>query len=198
MPILTLSASKDTYLNLYYLIYNFGSSDLISVRSRLYRFNGLLEFSLSLLPVSIVINSATMSLYFYDHEDSFNPAGSTIRATLLRRTDWSESQATWNIYKTGSNWGDGGAENTGSDINTSYDVDSTIPSLNNWQSWDLKEILEYQISQSASVMGIHLNQRTSNQGSARYYSREYATDTSLRPKLVIDYTHKFSPIIMIS
>jgi hypothetical protein len=38
-----------------------------------------------------------------------------MRAYRLRRSDWSESQASWNLYKTGASWGAGGAGSPGVD-----------------------------------------------------------------------------------
>jgi hypothetical protein len=34
----------------------------------------------------------------------------------LRRTDWSETQATWNVYKTANNWTAAGASNVTNDV----------------------------------------------------------------------------------
>jgi len=52
----------------------------------------------------------------------------------LRRSDWVQSQATWNIFKTSNNWGTAGAKNTASDyINTIIDQAAT-PAVGNWYS----------------------------------------------------------------
>lgn len=55
-------------------------------------------------------------------------------AYALRRSDWVQSQATWNIFKTSNNWGTAGAKNTSTDyINTIIDQ-AAIPAQGNWYS----------------------------------------------------------------
>jgi hypothetical protein len=42
---------------------------------------------------------------------------------IVRRVDWEEAQATWNIFKTANNWGTAGAYNTTSDVySTAYNT----------------------------------------------------------------------------
>ena len=55
-------------------------------------------------------------------------------AYALRRSDWVQNQATWNIFKTANNWGTAGAKNTTTDIiNTIIDQAAT-PAAGNWYS----------------------------------------------------------------
>jgi len=165
----------------------------------------LVEFSISSVPSGVTIDSATFSLYYTGYfsgtyfPDYVNPKGRNIRLALLRRTDWHTTQVTWNIYKTGSNWGTAGASNTTSDINTSYIADSNIPdSGNNWMNWDVKSMVEQQISSSVSVLGVNGYQTGANQLSCGIFAPRNHATTSIRPKLVIEYTAaaSFIPGIM--
>ena len=155
-----------------------------------FTYHMLAEFSISSIPSGATINSATLSLYYTGYYSAYgwaNPKDRNIRLALLRRTNWVSNQATWNVYKTGSNWGTAGALNTSSDINTSYTADSSIPdSANNWMNWNVKSMVEHQISNSVSVLGVNGYQTGAGQYSTGYFaSRTYST-TSLRPKLVIE------------
>ncbi len=108
-----------------------------------YRFNSLLEFDLATLPDEAIVDSATLSLYFYSHQGAGSMYGRTVTYYRLRRADWSESQSTWNIYKTSNNWTTAGAYDTTNDIDTSLSTTTTVPgSINNWMAADVKTLVE--------------------------------------------------------
>ncbi|GAI53047.1 unnamed protein product, partial [marine sediment metagenome] len=96
----------------------------------------ILEFDISDLPAGGVISTAKLKLYYHWYYAPLgDPVGRHIWAYKLTRTDWVESEFTWNIYKTGSNW-----TITGGDfvtINPDGDF-SDVPPGYGWMEWDIK------------------------------------------------------------
>jgi hypothetical protein len=145
----------------------------------------LVNMSLSGLPSGATVNTATFSGYYYDY-GSFDPNGRAITLYKVRRADWVEAEVTWNIYKTSNNWGTAGCANTSSDIDTSKTAATNAPASYGWIDWNVKDIVEDAVANSVNF-NIRMSMATGNYV-AKLYSKEYATDTSKRPKLVIEYT----------
>mgnify|MGYP001408383187 CR=1 FL=1 len=188
-PTLTIQGSgKDNTLEENSATNNWGSLTFIRIGTYSgFTKRGIIDMSLSALPSGCVISTATLSLYWFSHGTWDSPAGETITVYKIRRADWVEAEATWNIYKTSNNWGTAGCANTANDIDTSITGTGTVPAtINNWCNIDVKSIVENAVTNSVNF-NIRLSMGwTYKCGDA--YSKEYATDTSLRPKLVIDYT----------
>lgn len=151
--------------------------------------NILVNMSLSELPSGATISTATFSLYYYAVFGTSNPKTRLFTLYKVRRTDWHETQSTWDIYKTGNNWGTAGCGNTTTDIDTSLTATNTFidqTAAGYWLDFDIKDIVEDAVANSVNfnIRGSIANGRYGGY----FYSREYATDTSLRPKLVIEYT----------
>lgn len=74
-------------------------------------FRGLLEFNVNDIPNGSTITAASLTI-------NITVVNSPTKHTMcrLRRADWSETQSTWNIYKTSNNWSTAGAANTTNDI----------------------------------------------------------------------------------
>ena len=198
-PTLTIQGSgADTSIYASATTTNYGSETYIRIWSSFNDMRGLVLLPLSSLPAGAVVNSATFSMYYYQ-KGLNDPVNKTITADKIRRADWVEGQVTWNIYKTGSNWGTAGCSNTTTDVDTSKTATSTVPSdINKWVEFDVKSIIEDAVTNS-----VDFNIRMGTSGgdsnaSAYFYSKEYSTDTSLRPKLVIEYASaaSFIPGIM--
>jgi hypothetical protein len=108
-PTITLqpsaAAGADTYLYSTYPDSNYGTSSAANVgrwsTTRLYRF--LLKFDLSSLPDSAILNSSILTLY----QTNTRETPVTIEIFRSKRA-WVESQATWNVYATGSSWQEAG------------------------------------------------------------------------------------------
>ncbi len=66
------------------------------------------------IPDGVTILEATLTL----EPTSSSADAMTILAQRLRRLNCNESQATWEVYKTGSSWGSAGAASTSSDFTT--------------------------------------------------------------------------------
>ena len=72
---------------------------------------GLIKFDLSSIPASAHIMSATLSLWT---SGDYCDTAHTLQLYRSLRA-WVESQATWNIYSTGNNWGTAGSGNSTTD-----------------------------------------------------------------------------------
>lgn len=112
---------------------------------------GLLRFSLSAIPSSAAVVSATLSLWLRAAGTSFASNNRTLRAYRLRSgRDWIDTQATWNVYKTSTNWATAGASDTTTDresasigssdlattdaVNTQHDFVLTSSAVEEWIS----------------------------------------------------------------
>ena len=61
-------------------------------------YNTIMHWSLS----AGIEEISVVKVFIYNYNVQFGPK--TVEVHLLTRTDWVEDEATWNIYKTGSNW----------------------------------------------------------------------------------------------
>lgn len=170
---------------------NYGTNDslyIAAMNSGATLYAGILKFDFSaVVPAGATITLATLSL-----NCASNVASRTITVYRLLRTDWVENQATWNIYKSGSNWGTAGALGSGVDF-TSTDA-ATAASVTNGE-W-LNENVTAQVQTALNSVGrvAHFLVRdlgTPNAGSGNIYSSREATTTANRPKLYIEYAVPF-------
>lgn len=142
----------------------------------------IVEFDISELPSGATLNSATLSLYKCG-EDS-NPEGRIYWAYKLTRTDWVESEATWNVYKSGLSWGTAGGEY----VTSAPSGDSSVvPFGNAWMHWDVLAIVQdaYNNSKPAEFLV-----RDADETVFRVYT-EFTTKEATGdnvPKLVVEYT----------
>lgn len=190
MTILTIQPSgKDGFFRKVQPTENTGGSVDISVYNRLSRIRrSVLEFDISGIPGGAEISSATLGLYYYNHAYD-DPSGLTVWAYKLTRIDWVELEATWDIYKTGSNW-----TAAGGDYVTTNPAggSTTFPADYGWMSWDVKAIVEKAISDAWSVAELLIKFETesleADYSLPVFHSNNYVDDLAKRPKLVIDYT----------
>jgi len=125
-----------------------------------------------------------------------HPSGQKALVYKLRRNDWAEGDkngaagfSNWNYYKDGSAWGTAGAGNTTSDIDTSLNAEATYGDDYGWINWDIKDIVEDAIENVSGIVNLFVKWQTESASYYAYhYPREYSTDTTKRPKLVIEYT----------
>lgn len=197
MATLTIQPSaKDTHLREDEATANFGTLTFIRVYNRSGRSNrSILEFDLSGLPSGAVISSATLELFYHDYPVYTNPVGLTVWAYKLSRTDWVEAEATWNIYKTGSDW-----TAAGSDYVTSSPAGgSTVfpASEEEWISFDVLAIVQDAQDANANaefLVKFETEGLASDYSLAQLVSNDHA-HTSWRPKLTIIYGGTSSPTV---
>lgn len=192
-PTLTVQPSaKDTYISENEPDTNFGGLDYVQTYDRTARARRpILEFDISELPAEATLTSASLQLYYYVYYQS--PEGRTVWAYKLTRTDWVELEATWNDYKTDTPW-----TSAGGDYVTSNPAggSTVFPHDYGWMSWDVLAIVQdaYNSSNPAEFLVKNETEGLADYAQARFYSREYTGDTSLCPKLVIDYTVTYEKI----
>jgi len=179
--------TKDTLIYQNAPTTNYGSSVTFSCSPQTnYVSRSMIEFVISDIPAGAVFSAATLQLYYFLWEN-LNPVGKTVWAYKLTRTDWVESQATWNIYKTGSNW-----TTAGGDYVTSNPAGGsiTVPASYGWLSFDTLAIVQdaYGVSNPVEYLMKYELENTASGYWVEFRSKEYTTDTTLRPKLTVTYT----------
>jgi uncharacterized protein (TIGR02145 family) len=146
----------------------------------------VLEFDISAIPAGQTLTSATQGIYYYGKISS-DPVGRTVWAYKQTHADWVETESTWNIYKTGSDW-----TTVGGDWVTSSPAggSTTVPASPGWMSWNILAICQDAYANSIPVE-VLVKYESEDQpvfyGGTFFRSRSYG-DTSLRPKLTIEYT----------
>jgi hypothetical protein len=187
MSILTIQpANIDTFINLANPTANFGLETSINIDTN--TGNGprrsILKFDFSALPDGAVISAATLGLYYYNYPYT-DPVGRTYWAYELTQPAWVETQATWNIYSTGNNW-----TAAGGDYTTGSGASLAVPAAYGWMNWNVLNLAQHFQSTHSKVAHFLMKDGTEGGDVYRtlYYSREYTTDTTLRPKLIITYT----------
>ncbi|MBU0777838.1 DNRLRE domain-containing protein [Patescibacteria group bacterium] len=138
------------------------------------------------IPAGATLDSATLSLYV--ESQGANWSGRTHTAYRLRRFDWVEGEATWNIYKTGSNWGTAGAYNTSSDYYTGDSNGQATEAVGNWVDWSI--LAQVQAAQTGDTnIGIKIQDDGGDgTGHRSSYTSNSGGTAGNRPKLVIEYT----------
>ena len=195
-PILTIQGDgMDTYIESSQPTTTYGSSTeplVFEAAGGIRRM--LVKMPLTSLPAGSIVTRATFSAYY--NFKFVAPEGITLTATKIRRMDWEEMQATWDIFKTSNNWGTAGCSNTSTDIDTTLTATAIVPTSYGWIDWNVKNIVD-----NARAGAVPFNIRisgNSDTGAAYFHSREEAVAVSLRPKLVIEYASaaSFIPGIM--
>lgn len=195
-PTLTVQPNtKDTYILENVPTLNFGSYVDIIVRDEVDKTGrSILEFDISGLPGEAILSAASLQLRYCNYQHT-NPSGKTVWAYKLTRTDWVELEATWNIYKTGSNW-----TATGGDYVTSDPSGGSItfPADCAWMIWNVLAIVQdaYDGSIAAEfLIKFETEDLASGYSLVYFHSNNYTVITDLCPKLVIDYTAVEAPTV---
>ncbi|MFZ1752489.1 MAG: SdrD B-like domain-containing protein [Caldilineaceae bacterium] len=170
------SAGKDAFINQDKDNENKGSDSSLIVKTESGKLQrALLQFDLSSIPSTALVSSATLSLYVYDVKDG----DATIHAHQVTRS-WSESSVTWDYP-----W-----SNDGGDFGPSVDSEAFVKDdEGNWASWDITSLAMDWKSTPATNYGVLLESPVTNpKNETKFYSSDYTSNTSLRPKLQVCYT----------
>lgn len=177
-------SSYDTTLNALSPDNNHGGLDYVVVRGHLDPYRVLEQFDLSVIPAGSVVSSATLKLYDYMWL-SYNPVGRTYWAYRVTQS-WTEGGATWNKYDGVNSWA-----TPGGDYTATGGASATVPSIPDWMSWTVTDIVKAWIEDGEPNYGF-LIKDSSESGSLAYYSYFYSREegdpnTALRPILEITY-----------
>ncbi|PID43373.1 MAG: hypothetical protein CSA52_02395 [Gammaproteobacteria bacterium] len=183
------SGTRDSYLSLWHGNLNFGS------RAYLLNHPGhcadLLRFSVFAdeggpVPRGAQIESAVVSLYkysSYDHQFGLH--------RVLR--DWQETGVSWNNVSATEAWSQPGAKGVGSDILATPDAQASIGWSPGWVDFDVTAAVQAMANGDVNY-GWKMDSLGGNSNTKRFYSREYADDPALRPKLIITYNMDEPPV----
>jgi len=186
------TTGKDVFLWENNAAKNYGASTYIGVDNENgKREKGLLWFNLSNISSSATINSAVLELY-----QTAN-AGSAFNVVVYRiNNSWNEGTAdgtvnsgtingtTWNERWYGTNW-----DTTGGDYNgiaySNVSIDTTI---NAWKSWDITALVQGWVNGSWTNNGLILLPEGSSVNNEKQFASSDNTNSSIWPKLTINYT----------
>ena len=166
---------------------NPGSNTWIIVLAGLdgYVYRTFLKFDLTgQIVVNSIINSATLSLYYYNNAGQ-DPVGRTYWAYRLTQTAWTELGVTWNKYDGTNAWA-----TAGGDYTTTNGASAVMPASYGWVAWTVTAQVQTAVDSVGRI--VHFLVRDGAETGAAikrgyFYSRTYA-DTSLRPKLYVDWS----------
>lgn len=176
------AASSDAYLNVYSKSANTGAYQTLLYLGSNYV--PLIKFAIFAreggpVPDNGSIQSAKLRIYksYYDYTYRLHP--------MLR--DWQELEATWVGPRTGESWAAAGANGADADYAAAFDAQVAAPFAPGWVEFNVTgRVSAWQLGQPN--FGWRLIGVSGNGNLKQFYSSEYATDASLRPKLEITYT----------
>jgi hypothetical protein len=140
----------------------------------------LVEFNLSSLPSTVEISIANLTLIATKH------VSSDVVCNAHRLTNsWLESEVTYNNRTDSLSWDTAGGDFDSNieDTDTQQDGEGTGTPL----YFNITNLVRGWVNGTYSNYGLIVEADTSNDYTA-FYTSDYTTDTSLRPKLVINYT----------
>jgi len=172
------AGTTDTWLNSDYPTTNFGN-DIQDHLQYTTQDRQLHRFDVSSIPSSATVNSATIYFYVYSVTGG-TPAVGCYRVL----THWDELQATYNNRLTGTAWGSAGMLSGTDYVATA--IGTFTVSAAGWVSYDVTSTVQGWVNGSYANEGVMY--RETSTGHCYTRMSEYATDTSLRPKLAVTYT----------
>ena len=181
------SGVADTYLYEFFDDLNFGTdTELFQREGQPDKFRLLIRIPIfqsngGSVPDDAEITSATLSLFKHS---SFNH-DYTVRSM---QNPWDEFEATWNNRTANNTWASPGAENEGGDYSANSDGAGSTPFDSGlWVEFDVTAgVIE--ISQGRTNHGWRIVSDGGDGNSLRFYSSDYTTNPSLRPKLTVTYS----------
>ena len=130
-----------------------------------------IKFDLSSITADVRIVDADLKLYQYDDIGSDNFAIGLYKIT----GDWGESTIDWNTQPTSS---------TDAEVTNNINAGAIT-----WESWDIDTLVQGWLDGTITNYGMMLKDtgESSVNTIAYFYTSDYTTDTTKRPKLVISY-----------
>ncbi|MCB9747843.1 MAG: DNRLRE domain-containing protein [Candidatus Omnitrophica bacterium] len=175
--------SKDT---------NFNNQGL-GIKSVYHKFDRttLLKFSLEDIPKEAVINDVQLK-FTLASKQRWNRQNYVYEGLV----DWNETEATWNEYRKGQSWAEGGARRSGQDINGVYGTMQGAIAFINQGTAASGALISYQSlngfqqlvkDKAGSMLNLVIHQEKGDNSDVSYYDRE-TNAINKRPQLFITYT----------
>ena len=184
------TGTRDTYLYEYHNTVNFGAQTYLQDLASGSRFRSLVRFAIfqsegGPVPDGATINAATLSLYKFSSYDYVY----RLRPLLV---NWVEGEATWQQRSAGVPWSTAGALGAGTDLAATFDAQASTAFNPGWIDFDVTSGVRAIVGGRANF-GWLLEPLSGNGNLKQFDSSEYATDPTLRPKLVITYSGAGTP-----
>jgi Bacterial Ig domain len=172
----------DTYLSSYHQTFSWGAAATLNFSATNYV--PLIRFAIFAaeggpVPAGAIIQSARLEVYkqYYDYAFRLN--------AMLK--PWGEGQATWIRSQAGVAWTNAGAGGVGTDHSATVDATGSGGFNPGWVAFDVTG----RVQQWAGAVGTNFGWRIGPVGGDNndkvFYSSEYLTDPTLRPKLTVVY-----------
>lgn len=180
---------------------NYGSEVIIVCNRAASDVNGnqrpVISFTIPSIPESgAVITSIKMYLYKYYDVSGWNcPAAEAHESS---RADWVESEVTWNSYKSGFAWTTAGGDFSATII--SLTTSPLSQGSYGWEEWILQGTgatnpLSKNWGDSIDLFLKYPTWTSGLDGIAGWYTKDYTTDPTLCPKLIITYSVPSPPTV---
>ena len=177
---------KDTWLNAAQPTTNYGSDTNLALiyYPPYYQYRPILHFDISDIPSGATFSQGDFSGYYlHDPEGWMDEEDVKVYMARLTRTNWTESGATWNTYDGVNSW-----TTAGGDFTTTNQVSITFTNETGWETWSASSLIYDCYNLLNKQVHLILYQTGGDCYARGIYSREYTTNTSLRPKLTVTYT----------
>ena len=161
---------------------NTGTSVSIRVDDRNTRqLRALIIFNVSSIPANAKIRYAGLQLY------QTSSSGGSFNAGVYRMTKgWVETQATWNVNQTGTNWASAGGDFAAA----SYNITNLTITSGAWKEWNVTKLVQEWVNGTYANYGLII--MNSSTGAALTDTKTFASSdnatAAYRPKLVINYS----------
>jgi len=172
------SGSDDTYLNQYGAATNYCTQELWKVGYK-QQYAAVLRFDLSPIPSNATITQAALQVY----ATGWGGTDITIGAYAISPTV-AICQATWSDSRSGSPWGQLGANDPLRDVRPAAESAVTTSGVRQWYSFDLSSLVQDWIRGQPNN-GVLL--RAAYSYSAFYFASAQTGTVSDRPRLVVTY-----------
>ncbi len=176
--------TDDSFLDTWYPDLNYGSVWAMVIRADGIK-RPIIRFDLSAIPPGSTVTTATLELF---SDDTYGSAGTplTVAAYMLRRS-WLESQVNWNQAAPGQNWSTPGADDIVSDRSDVIVDVTTMTDLGTWYSWNVTAAVQEWVADPGTNKGLLFLGSSNQSAEYRFFSSEYGSASTYRPKLTITF-----------
>ncbi len=185
------AGTEDTYLESWTPDTARGTSTALKYRSGGYhpliKFTNMFSAQGGPVPSGRRVKNAKLFLYKSSAYDSTCGAKRLLRA-------WTEAAATWNKFDGTTAWTTAGAKGVGTDVAGGEEPLVTAAWDPGWVEFPVTSDVEAFRTGQLANHGWHIWRYWGNTNTKSFHSSEYATDTSLRPKLVLTISNNSAPV----